>query len=273
MKKTILLVILLVLGVVLSGCDVTYDIQKDDSIIITIECDEDDVDDFGESFDFDEGDLDTEEDLEDILDDIIDEYDDLEGEITVKSFKRTKGGDFTLKFEFIPNDDIEDAANDGIAVGIASDVLDFFADEMYDDDFEDIYDKEFSDDVDDEYYYVYDKNGDELSDKETEDYFDGAKLTKLKAALIEGEDIDVYVPGKIEVIISPDDSVDIDDDGSINFDDYVLIVYKTSSSPLLTLLIIALLAALGVGGYFAYDKFFAKKKDDEEIAIEVESEE
>ncbi len=272
MKKTILLVMLLVLGVVLSGCDVTYDIQKDDSIIIKIECDEDDVDEFGEPFDFDEGDLDDKEDLEDILDDIVDEYDDLEGEISVKSFKRDKNDEFTLEFEFIPNDDIDDAVNDGIAVGIASDVLDFFADEMYNDDFEDIYDKEFSDDVDDEIFYVYNKDGDELSDKETEEYFDGAKLTKLKAALIEAEDVDVYVPGKIEVIISPDDSVDIDD-GAVNFEDYAIIVYKTSSSPLLALLIVALLAALGVGGYFAYDKFFAKKGDDDEIAVEVESEE
>ena len=271
MKKTILLVMLLVIGVILAGCDVTYDIQKDNSLIITVECDEDDVDEFGESFDFDEGDLDDKDDLEDILDDIVDEYDDLEGEISVKSFKRDKNDEFILVFEFIPTRDIEDAITDTIAVGLASDVLDFFAEEEYDDDFEDIYEDEFSDDVDDEVFYVFDKEGDEITDKEMERYFDDAKLTKLNAAIIQGDDIDVYVPGKVEMIISPDDSVDIDD-GAISFDDYAIIIYKTSTSPLVALLIIALLAALGVGGYFAYDKFFAKKDDEDEVAIEVAAE-
>ena len=205
MKKIIFWVMLLVLGVVLSGCDVTYDIQKDDSVIITIECDEDDVDEFGEDFDFDEGDLDNKEDLEDILDDIVDEYDDLEGEISVKSFKRDKNDDFTLVFEFLPNSDI--------------------------------YDDEFSDDVDDEKFYAYDKYGDEMTDKEMEEYFDNAKLSKLKAAFILAEDVDVYVPGKIEMIISPDDSVDVDD-GAISFENYAYIIYKTSSNALLIILLI-----------------------------------
>ena len=271
MKKIIFLVMLLVLGVVLSGCDVTYDIQKDDSVIITIECDEDDVDEFGEDFDFDEGDLDNKEDLEDILDDIVDEYDDLEGEISVKSFKRDKNDDFTLVFEFLPNSDIEDSAKDSIAVGVASDVLDYFAEIRYDNDFEDIYDDEFSDDVDDEKFYAYDKYGDEMTDKEMEEYFDNAKLSKLKAAFILAEDVDVYVPGKIEMIISPDDSVDVDD-GAISFENYAYIIYKTSSNALLIILLIVLLAALGVGGYYAYNKFFAKKDDADEI-IDMESEE
>lgn len=267
MKKIILLVVLLVLSIVFVGCNVAFDIQKDDSIIITIECDDDDVDEYGEDFDFDEGDLDDDDDLEDLLDDVIDEID-LEGDIYVKSFKRKKN-DFILKFVFIPNDDIDDALLDGIAVGSASDVLDEFADMEYDDDFEDIYDDEFADDVDDEIYYAFDREGDELTDKEMEKYFDKAKLTKLKAAVIEGEDIDITVPGRIEMIISPDDSVDVDDD-VITAENYVIVIYKTRGNALLTLLIIALIAGLGAGGYFAYNKFFSKKEDDVEVDMNIE---
>jgi len=279
MKKIVLLVMLLVLGVIFAGCDVTYDIKKDDSVIITIECDDDDVEEYsdmlvkvyGDDVEFDEGDLDTKEDLEDILDDVIDEYDKLEGEVKVKSFKRDKNDDFTLVFEYVPNADIEDALNDGIAIGIAQEILDEFAEvEGYDDDFEDIYRKEFSDDVDDEVYYIFNGKGDELNDKEMEKYFDKAKLTKLKAAYILREDTDVYVPGKIELIISSDDDVDIDDD-AISFDEYAIIVYKAGGNPLVTLLILALIAALGVGGYFAYDRFFAKKDtDDLEVDMDME---
>lgn len=263
---------LLVVGVIFAGCDITYDIQKDDSVIITIECDEDDVDDFGEDFDFDEGDLDDKDDLEDLLDDFLDENDDLEGELNVKSFKRTKNDDFTLVFEYIPTDDAEDAIENGeMAVGTAQDVLDAFAeDEGYDDDFEDVYDKEFSNDVDDEYYYVFDKNGDELTDKEMEEYFDDAKLTKIKAAyVIADDDTEIFIPGRIELIISPDDSVDIDDD-AISFDYYAVIIYKTGASPLISLLIAVIIAALGAGGYFAYTKFFAKKDDEVEVELNVE---
>jgi|GEM_PF-5271103 len=271
MKKIVLLVMLLVLGVVFAGCDLTYDIQKDNSVIITIECDEDDVDEFGEVFDFDEGDLDNKDDLEDILEDVLDEYDDLEGEITVKSYKRDKNDDFTLVLKYVPSDDVEDAVDNGeIAVGSALEVLDVFSEDEYRDDFEDIYEDEFSDDVDDEVFYAFDKNGDELTDKDMEKYFDKAKLTKLKAAYITGEDIDIFVPGKVEIIISTNDDVDIDD-GAISFEDYVIIVYKAGGNPLVTLLILALIAALGVGGYFAYDRFFAKKDtDDLEVDMDME---
>jgi len=279
MKKTfILLVMLLVLGVVLSGCDVIYDIQKDDSVIITVLCDEDDVDEFGEDFDFDEGDLDNKGDLEDVMEDVLDEYEDmgleLEGEINVKKFDRTKNDDFTLVFEYIPTDDVEDAIdNNELAIGTALDVLDVFADKEYDEDFEDIYDDELSDDVDDEIFYAFDKEGDEMTDKEMEKYFDSAKLTKLKAAYVEaGDDMEIFVPGKIQIILGFDDSVDIDD-GAISSDTAFIVVYKTGSSFLTVFLILALLAGLGVGGYFAYDKFFAKKGDESEVAVDVSADE
>lgn len=259
MKKTLVILAVLLLSLVFVGCDVTYDIQKNDNLIITIECDDDDVDEYGEVFGFDEGDLDNKDDLEDILEDILDDIDDIEGDISVLSFKR-KRNDFIMKFEYIPNDDIDDALIDGIAVGVAIDILDEYANLKYDDDFDDIYDKEFSDDIDDEKVYAFDAKGNELDDKEVEHYFDKAKLTKLTAADIKAEDVDITVPGKIELIISPDDSVDIDD-GIISADRDIIIIYRTGSSALAVLLIIALLAGLGVGGYFGYQYLQGKKGD------------
>jgi len=269
MKKTILLVLLLVIGVIFAGCDITYDIQKDNSVIVTIECDDGDVDDFGELYDFDEGDLDNDKDLEDILDDILDEYE-IEGDITVKSLKRDRNDNFTLVFEYIPSDDFDDVIETGdMCVNTAEELLDAYADFVYDDDFMDVYDKEFSEEVDDEEVYVYDKKGDELNDKDMEEYFEKAKLDKLTAAFVTVpyfpgydnifDDLKVTVPGNIELIIG-DEDIEVED-GAIVSETTYLVIYGTSGNFLTVLLVILLLAALGVGGYFAYDKFIAKKSD------------
>ncbi len=269
MKKTILLVLLLVIGVIFAGCDITYDIQKDNSVIVTIECDDGDVDDFGELYDFDEGDLDNDKDLEDILDDILDEYE-IEGDITVKSLKRDRNDNFTLVFEYIPSDDFDDVIETGdMCVNTAEELLDAYADFVYDDDFMDVYDKEFSEEVDDEEVYVYDKKGDELNDKDMEEYFEKAKLDKLTAAFVTVpyfpgydnifDDLKVTVPGNIELIIG-DEDIEVED-GAIVSETTYLVIYGTSGNFLTVLLVILLLAALGVGGYFAYDKFIAKKSN------------
>ena len=281
MKRIILLVVLLLVGVIFAGCDVTYEIQKDNSVIVTIECDEDDVDDFGKEFDFDEGDLDDEKDLDDALDDVLDKYDDFEGDISVKSFKRDKNDNFTLTFLYVPTDDYDDATkNSESAISTADDLLDAFAEDVYDDKFEDVYDKEFSDAVDDEDVYVYDAKGDELNDKETEDYFEKANLEKLNATLIylprlvDYKDVEINVQGKVELMIG-DEDVEIDD-GVITIESPTLIIYKTTSSPLAAILIVILLAGLGVAGYFAYEKKWfdkiLKKGSADDIDSELEAE-
>lgn len=276
MKKIILVVMLLVIGLVFAGCDVTYDIQKDNSVIVTVECDDDDVDDFGELYDFDEGDLDDKEDLEDVLDDVLDEYE-IEGEITVKSFKRDKNDNFTLVFEYIPTDDFDDVIETGdMVITTAEDLLDAYAEYVYDDDFMDVYDKEFAEEVDDEDVYVYDKKGDELNDKDMEEYFEKAKLDKLTAVFVTVpyfrgfdeifDDLKVTIPGNIELIIG-DEDVEIED-GAIVSETTYMVIYSTSGSFLTTLLIIAVIAALGVGGYFGYQTFFAKKDDDLDVELD-----
>ncbi|MEX1377434.1 MAG: hypothetical protein AB1Z23_08150 [Eubacteriales bacterium] len=282
MKRIILLVVLLLVGVIFAGCDITYEIQKDNSVIVTLECDEDDVDDFGKEFKFDEGDLDDEEDVEDALDDVLDKYDDFEGDISVKDFKRDKNDNFKIVFLYVPTDEYDDAVENGeSAVTIAEDLLDAFAEDQYDDQFEDVYDKEFSEAVDDEDVYVYDGNGDELNDKEMENYFEKANLEKLNAtliflpSLIDYKDVEITVPGKVELMIG-DEDVEIDD-GVITIESPTMIIYKTSGSPLVAILVVILLAALGVAGYFAYekkwfDKIFKKGSTDEFDSEVVEAE-
>jgi len=271
MKKIIIVVMLLVIGLIFAGCDVTYDIQKDNSVIVTITCDDDDVDDFGEWYDFDEGDLDEKSDLEDILDDVLDEIDDYEGEIEVKSFKRDRNDNFTLVFEFIPTDDYDDAMESyEMVINTAEEILDAYADDEYGDDFMDVYDKEFSEDVDDEYIYVYDKKGDELNDKDMEEYFEKAKLDKLNCAFVifydDYDDLKTTVPGNIELIIG-DEDIEIEDGAIISEGPY-MVIYSKSSSVLTTILILAVLAALGVGGYFGYTKLFAKKEDGLDVELD-----
>lgn len=272
MKKTILIVMLLVIGLIFAGCDVTYEIQKDNSVIVTVECDDGDVDDFGEMYDFDEGDLDDKDDLEDILDDVLDE-EELEGEITVKKFNRDKNDNFTLVFEYIPSDDFDDVLENGeMAINTAEELLDAYAEFIYDDDFMDVYDKEFSEEVDDEEVYVYDKKGDELNDKDMEEYFEKAKLDKLMSAFVTApwftdfDNVKTTVPGNIELIIG-DEDVEVED-GAIVSESPYLVIYNTSGSFLTTLLIIVVLAALGVGGYFGYKTFFVKKEDQLDVELD-----
>lgn len=259
MKKLLMLLVVALLAISLVGCDVSYKVLNNDSVVITLECDEDDVDEFGLAFDFDEGDLDSRDDAEDILDDVLDENDDFEGDMTIKSFKR-KDDDFVITFKYIPTDDIDDAIATGFAVGNAEDVLDEFANVEYDEDFDDIYDEDLSEDIDDENLYAYDGKGEELSDKEFEKFFDKAKLDKYKAVYIENADGIISVPGSIKMIISPSDDIDIDGK-IIESDSDMIVIYGGSSvAPLVTLCILLVLVGVGLGVYF----LLFRKKDDGE---------
>ncbi len=264
MKKRIFALLFVILFIlVLSACDVTVEVKGDNSAIVTIKCDEDDIEDADE---LDPRDLRDMDDLEDLVDEFADyRLDELE--ITAQSYVHN-GDEYTFKIKVLPADDLEDAYYDGITIGSADEVLDLFADDEYGDDFQDIY-EEFAEDFDDEYFYAWDGQGDELDDRDVEDYFDNANLENLGCINIYdtdyyvdfiGSEIILNVPGNIEMVFADYDEIDVENNVvEIGESGDVYVIYSKGISTLILIIIIAAVLLLA-GGAVLFFVLRKKKK-------------
>lgn len=253
MKKRILILLLALLFVVLfSACDVTIDVKGDNSAIVTIECDEDDIEDWG----FDPDDLEDIDDLENFYDDTYERGLD-ETEVEIKSFKKS-GDDYTLQVRIIPAEDVDDAMDEGFAIGNAEEILDIFADYEFDDDFEDISDGDFPESLDEEWYYAWDGSGDSLDGGDFEDLYESINTSNLKCIAIEGGiETVINVPGKIKMVLAYYDEIAIEGN-SVEIDGTGAYIIYSSGLGALGIILIIVAILLLAGGAVLF--FILRKK-------------